>query len=70
MQAGMLNCVSRVRLCVTLWASACQASVSSPGMNTGVGCHALLGDLPDPRIEPVSFMSTCIGRRVLYHLHL
>ena len=26
----------------------------SPGKNTRVGCHALLGDLPNPRIEPRS----------------
>ena len=26
----------------------------SPGKNTGVGCHALLGDLPNPGIEPRS----------------
>ena len=25
-----------------------------PGKNTGVGCHSLLGDLPDPGIEPTS----------------
>ena len=25
-----------------------------PGKNTGVGCHFLLGDLPDPGIEPAS----------------
>ena len=25
------------------------------------------GDLPDPGTEPASLMSTCIGRRVLYH---
>ena len=24
----------------------------SPGKNSGVGCHALLLDLPDPGIEP------------------
>jgi len=24
------------------------------------------GDLPDPRIEPCSLMSTCIGRRVVF----
>ena len=26
----------------------------SPGKNTGVGCHFLLRDLPDPGIEPRS----------------
>ena len=39
----------------------------SPGKNTEVGRNALLqGNLPDPGIEPVSYVS-CIGRRVLYH---
>ena len=34
----------------------------SPGKNTGVGCHALLqGDLPKPRIEPVSLKSPVLG---------
>ena len=27
---------------------------TSPGKNTGVGCHSLLQDLPDPGIEPRS----------------
>ena len=38
----------------------------SPGKNTGVGCHALLQGFPDIGIEPMSFMSTCIGRWALY----
>ena len=25
------------------------------------------GDLPDPGIEPLFLISTCIGRQVLYH---
>ena len=30
--------------------------------NTGVGCSAILwGDLPDPRIEPVSLMSPALA---------
>ena len=34
----------------------------SPGKNTGVGCHALLQqDLPDPGIEPFSFMSPTLA---------
>ena len=32
----------------------------SPGKNTGVGGHFLLGDLPDPRIEPMSLMSPAL----------
>ena len=43
----MLDCLSRVRLCATLWTGACQAPWNSPGKNTGVGCHVLLqGILP------------------------
>ena len=39
-----------------------------PGKNPGVGgCALLQGNLPDPGFEPVSLMSTCIGRQVLYH---
>ena len=41
----------------------------SPGKNTGVGCHPLPGDLPDPGIEPVSFIISCIDKWVLYHEH-
>ena len=35
----------------------------SLGKNTGVGCHALLQgiDLPDPGIEPESFMSPALA---------
>ena len=29
----------------------------SPGKNTGMGCHAQPGDLPDPGIKSVSLMS-------------
>ena len=32
----------------------------SPGKNTGVGGHFLLGDLPDPGIEPMSLMSPAL----------
>ena len=40
MHAKLLQCV---RLCVTLWLTACQAPLwDSLGKNTGVGCHALL----------------------------
>ena len=34
------------------WTVACQAPLwNSPGKNTGVGCHFLVGDLPDTGIE-------------------
>ena len=31
-----------------------------PGKNTGVGCHALLQDLPDPRIKSKSHASLAL----------
>ena len=31
-----------------------------PGKNTGVGCHFLPGDLPDPGIEPSSLTSPAL----------
>ena len=41
---GVLSRFSRVQLFVTLWTVTHQAplSISIPGKNTGVGCHALL----------------------------
>ena len=47
--------LSRVRIFVTPWTVADQASPSMgfPGKSTGVGCHFLLqGDVPDPGIDP------------------
>ena len=40
----------------TPWTVARQAPVcgDSPGKNTGVGCHALQGNLPNPGIKPRS----------------
>ena len=35
-------------------------SMDSPGKNTGVGCHAPLGDIPDPGIEPMSPVSPAL----------
>ena len=32
----------------------------SPGKNTGVGCHALKWDLPDPGIKPVFPAATAL----------
>ena len=41
---------------------------NSPGKNTGVDCQALFqGNLPDPRIEPMTSYIFCTGRQVLYH---
>ena len=33
-----------------------------PGKNTGVGCHFLPGDLPDPGIEPCLMSPALAGR--------
>ena len=46
--------LTRVRLFAIPWTTACQAPLlmESPGKNTGVGSHSLLGDLPHPGIEP------------------
>ena len=40
----------------------------SPGQEywSGLPCPSP-GDLPDPGIEPMSLMSTCTGKQVLYH---
>ena len=47
----------------TPWTEACQALLySSPGKNTGGGCHALLqGNLPDPGIESMSPASPALA---------
>ena len=34
--------------------------MDSPGKNTGVGCHAPPGNLPNPGIEPTSLMSSAL----------
>ena len=65
----MLSHFSHVRLCVTLWPTACQAPLSIGFSRQeywiGLMCPPQ-GDLPDPGMEPMSL--TCIGRRrVLYH---
>ena len=33
---------------------------NSKGKNTGVGCHALFQDLPDPGMEPMSPVSPAL----------
>ena len=51
-----MKSLSCVRLLVTPWTAAYQASPwDFPGKNTGVGCHGLLqGNLPHPGIKPRS----------------
>ena len=65
--ACVLSRFSRVRLFVTSGTAACPAPLSrdSPGMNTGVGCHALLQGI---FLTLQGSYVSCIGRRVLYHL--
>ena len=47
--------LSRIVLFGTPWTVArLLCPWNSPGKNTGVGCHALLGNLPNPGIKPVS----------------
>ena len=61
---------SHVQLCMTLWTTACKAPLSMGFSRqeywSGLPCPSP-GDLPDPGIEPMSLISTCIGRQVLYH---
>lgn len=45
---------------MTLWTVVPDMIQDSLGENTGVGCHALLKDLPAPRIEPESPMSPAL----------
>ena len=59
---------SHVRLFATPWAVAHQAPLSM-----GLPRQKLLewfpslGYLPDPGIKPMSLVSPCTGRRILYH---
>ena len=68
-----LCCAKLLQLCllVTPWTVAHQAPLSMGFSRqeywSGLPDPPLPGDLPDPGIEPMSLMSTFIGRRVLYH---
>ena len=66
----MLSCFSHIRLFETLSTVACKAPLSMGFSRqeywSGLPCPSP-GDLPDPGIEPMSLISTCIGRQVLYH---
>ena len=61
---------SHVQLFATLWTVAHQAPLSMGFSRqeywSGLPCPAPR-DLPYPGFEPESLMSTCLGRRVLYH---
>ena len=67
---GILSCFSRVQLFATPWTVAHQAPLSTGFSRqeywSGLPCPPP-GDLPNPRIKPVSHVS-CIGRQVLHHL--
>ena len=60
----MLICLSHVRLFVTLWTVALQAPLSMgfsrQEYRGGLPCPPP-GDLPDPGVEPVSFMSPALA---------
>ena len=54
-------CMPKRFICVCLRPPGLQAASllcpwDSPGQNAGVGCHFLLGDLPDPGIKTMSLM--------------
>ena len=66
--ACVLSCFSRVRFCATLRTIACQAPLSMGSSRqeywSGLPCPPP-GDLPDPRIEPVSLMSPALASMFL-----
>ena len=67
----MLCYFSCVLLYATLWTATCQASLfmefSRQEYWSGLPSPPP-GDYPDPRVEPTSLTSTCIGRCILFHL--
>ena len=62
--------LSHVQLSVTLWTAAHQAPLSMRFSRleywSGLLCPPP-GNLPNPVIEPMSLISNCIGRQILYH---
>ena len=67
----LLMCVlSHVQLFGTPWTGACQAPLSMEFSRQEYWSELpfpLLGDLPDPGIEPTSLAFSCISRWILYH---
>ena len=51
---------SHVQLCVTLWTVACQAPLSRQQYWSGLP-FPTPGDLPNPKIRPVSLMSPALA---------
>ena len=70
MCACVLSDFSHVLVIATLWTLAHQAplSIGFSGQEywSGLVCPPP-GDLPNTGIEPMSLMSTCLSRWVLYH---
>ena len=68
----MLSRLSCVELSVTVWTVACQAPLyvgfSKEECWSGLPCPPP-GDLPNPRIKPVSLMSPSLAGRFLNHQH-
>ena len=68
--ACVLSCFRHVRLCATPWTVAHQAPLSM-GFSRQEYWSRLLclppEDLPDPRSSPMSLMSACSIRQILYH---
>ena len=66
----MLSHFTLVLLFVTPWTVACQNSLSREFSRQEYWSELSFPpprDLPNPGIEPVSMMSTFIGRQVLHH---
>ena len=69
MHVCVLSHFSHVQLCTTLWTVSCLAPLFMGFSRQEYWSEVPYpppGDLPDPGIEPVSYVS-CIGRQVLYH---
>ena len=66
----LLSCFSHIQLFVILWTVSCQAPLfmrfCRQGYWTGLP-FSPPGDLPNPEMEPLSFLFSCIGRQVIYH---
>ena len=60
----VLNCISRVRLCATMWAVACQAPLSTGFCRQEYWSGLPFpppGDLPNPGIKPASLISPALA---------
>ena len=60
----VLNCISRVRLCTTMWTVACQAPLSVGFCRQEYWSGLTFpppGDLPNPGIKPASLISPALA---------